>query len=196
MEQELKVFDEDRQTLEQARGGDREAFGQLVSKYQDRIVNILYRFTRNYEDAVDLAQETFIHAFRGLERFKGESTFFTWLYRIAFNQAFSYRRSQKRRPLAQTLSSGEESRGIPEVASNPTSNPVQRAEQKELQRLIEEALSRIEDLLREAIILRDIEGLSYEEISEILSVSLGAVKTRIHRARMRLRKELAGYDEL
>jgi len=192
----LKALDEDRQALERARGGDVEAFGQLVSKYQDRIVNILYRFTRDYEDAVDLAQETFIRAFRGLEKFKGTSTFFTWLYRIALNQALSHTRSRKSRPPAREFSEAEEKRGIAEAASDPASNPVRTVEQRELHRLIGDALSRLDEPLREAIILRDIEGLSYEEISEILSVSLGAVKTRIHRARMRLRKELAGFNEV
>ena len=191
------MFDEDRAALERAKSGDREAFGDLVGKYQDSIVNLILRLVGNYDIAVELAQESFLKAYRGLSKFRLKSSFFTWLYRIATNVALSHRRSEKVRSQAREFTMEEEQLERLEEKGNPGSNPAQTLEEKERQVIIQQALITLEASLRQAVVLRDAEGLSYEEISQVLELPLGTVKSRIHRGRVQLREKLMGYlDEL
>ena len=191
------MFDEDRAALERAKSGDREAFGNLVGKYQDSIVNLILRLVGNYDIAVELAQESFLKAYRGLSKFRLKSSFFTWLYRIATNVALSHRRSEKVRSQAREFTMEEEQLERLEEKGNPGSNPAQTLEEKERQVIIQQALITLEASLRQAVVLRDAEGLSYEEISQVLELPLGTVKSRIHRGRVQLREKLMGHlDEL
>ena len=191
------MFDEDRAALERAKSGDREAFGDLVGKYQDSIVNLILRLVGNYDIAVELAQESFLKAYRGLSKFRLKSSFFTWLYRIATNVALSHRRSEKVRSQAREFTMEEEQLERLEEKGNPGSNPAQTLEEKERQVIIQQALITLEASLRQAVVLRDAEGLSYEEISQVLELPLGTVKSRIHRGRVQLREKLMGHlDEL
>ena len=191
------MFDEDRAALERAKSGDREAFGNLVGKYQDSIVNLILRLVGNYDIAVELAQESFLKAYRGLSKFRLKSSFFTWLYRIATNVALSHRRSEKVRSQAREFAMEEEQLERLEEKGNPGSNPAQTLEEKERQVIIQQALITLEASLRQAVVLRDAEGLSYEEISQVLELPLGTVKSRIHRGRVQLREKLMGHlDEL
>ncbi|HEY3244865.1 MAG TPA: sigma-70 family RNA polymerase sigma factor [Phycisphaerae bacterium] len=177
--------------------GDLAPFGELVRRYQDQVYNTCWRVCGNIEDARDLTQDAFIKALDSIQDFAGKSAFYTWLFRIAVNLAISHRRRARHRQAvsldghaggtdtdqAQRLS--ERLQDLRQVA------PDQAGEQRELQRLVVQALQRLEDDFRTIIVLRDIEGLDYDEIATILDVPRGTVKSRLHRARLALRAAMA-----
>jgi RNA polymerase sigma-70 factor, ECF subfamily len=158
------------------------AFGRIVVEYQDRIFNLCMFMLREKQDAQEAAQDVFVKAYRALGDFKPHATLYTWLYRITVNACIDYRRKAQRLHI-------EEDASIDEIASCDPS-PEMICESKEATGLIQEALAALKPGLRAAILLREIEGLSYEEIAEVLQISIGTVKSRISRAREELRESL------
>lgn len=179
---------DDLQLIEQSIGGDTEAFGQLVLRYQDRLYNSMVHYLRNETEAEDVVQESFILSFTRLKSFQGKSSFYTWLYRIAFNTSVSrQRKSRPRVSLERDLAgSGKELNG-----NSP--RPELKLELDERSSEIMAALGRLNDEHRSILVLREMDELSYEEISEILDLPVGTVRSRLHRARAQLKEELAGY---
>jgi len=175
----------DIELIQQTLDGQTESFGLLVCRYQQRLYNGLVHMLRDEAEAEDATQEAFVLALTKLDSFRNQSAFFTWLYRIAFNAAIS--RMRKKRPvlsLQQDLTdSGMKLRG-------DTERPEDRMCRAEDIELIRSGLSRLAEQHRAILVLREIEGLSYEEISKILKLPIGTVRSRLHRARLQLKEEL------
>ena len=174
-----------------AQRGEAAALSELVIRYQDRVYNTCYRMCRNHADALDLTQTTFVRALEALPRFEIRASFFTWLYRIAVNLTLSQRRAQ-RRPMLRLHGPDEEDRPLEPAAAE--GDPAADVEQQELRERLEEALAQLDAEYRAAVILRDVEGLDYAAIAEILEVPTGTVKSRIFRGRMMLRELLEQKD--
>ncbi len=171
--------------MQAALGGDKEAFGCLVERYQDRVFNMLVRLLGNRDDARDLVQDAFVQAFVKLDSFRGDAKFYTWLYRIAMNLALSHRR--RRRP-TESLDASKENVGEEPMAQQPTAAQdmieCERAEQ------LQQALLNLNEMSRQILVLRELECYSYEAISEILELPVGTVRSRLFRARMQLKEQL------
>ncbi len=168
--------------IERSQGGDPTAFDELVASHEDKIYNLVYRITGNAQDALDAAQEAFIKAFRALPRYRRQASFDTWLYRIATNAALDIVRRRPNTPVVP----------LDKVTlSDHRDNPDAEAERREVQRRIHVALGALAPDHRLIIVLRDLQGLSYEEIAKILRVPLGTVRSRLSRARQALRPFLA-----
>ena len=174
--------------VQQAQGGDGEAFGELVARYQDRIYNTCHRLCHNRADAFDLAQSTFLKALEALPRFEARASFYTWLYRIAVNLTLSHRRTQGRRRTVALAGPDDEIHGHEPATAH--ADAADHVEQTELQRQLTEALDQLDPDFRVAVVLKDIEGMDYATIAEILQVAVGTVKSRIHRGRQTLREIL------
>ena len=180
----------DEQLVERVQRGDKAAFNLLVKKYQQKVVNLVARYVNNPGDVPDVAQEAFIKAYRALPTFRGESAFYTWLYRIAVNTAKNYLTSQGRRPPSSDVEADEaESYGGGE-ALQEVSTPENLARTDEIKRTVFSAIEALPEDLRTAITLRELEGLSYEEIAEIMDCPVGTVRSRIFRAREAIDKKL------
>ena len=180
----------DEQLVERVQRGDKAAFNLLVKKYQHKVVNLVARYVNNPGDVPDVAQEAFIKAYRALPTFRGESAFYTWLYRIAVNTAKNYLTSQGRRPPSSDVEADEaESYGGGE-ALQEVSTPENLALTDEIKRTVFSAIEALPEDLRTAITLRELEGLSYEEIAEIMDCPVGTVRSRIYRARDAIDKKL------
>ncbi len=172
--------------------GQTAAFGELVARYQDRLYNTVLRLVDQPEDARDVVQEALLHAYQSLNSFKGDARFFTWLYRIAINTAISARR---RRRLVLRLQSGAGEGGVLEpVDANETNRPGHALEMAEQEKRVHEALGRLSADHRAVLILKDMEGLRYEEMAEALQVPVGTIRSRLHRARMELREVLLSEE--
>ena len=177
----------DADLVRRCQAGDRASFDPLVLRHQDRIYNALLRFTGDRDRAGDIAQKAFLNAFLKIRDFQGDAAFGTWLYRIAFNLAVSEFRG---RPRERRLAFGEEEDGgMPEPAGNGPA-PGDRLATAETQRAVQEAIRGLDEEFREAVVLRDIEGLSYEEIASVLGIAIGTVRSRLHRARELLKERL------
>lgn len=180
----------DKELVEQARNGNQDAFSQLVIRYQDRVINIVAQRISDRESAYDIAQEVFIKAFRGLAGFKSQSGFYTWLYRIAINTTLSYRRKVRRHgsmlSLDRPLGGDDDEGGRKIEVTDPGDTPGEVALRKEEVDTVREAIASLDDDFNEVIVLRDLQGLSYEEISEVLNCPVGSIKSRLHRARKKL----------
>ena len=173
----------DQQLVERVQKGDKKAFDLLVLKYQQRIVNLVSRFVRNQADALDVTQDAFIKAYRALPNFRGESAFYTWMYRIAVNTAKNYLAVQARRPfgMEQDVSEIEQFEG--ENALKEYATPENLLFRDEIQETVINAIEELPDDLRMAITLREVEGLSYEDIAVAMDCPIGTVRSRIFRAR-------------
>jgi len=182
------VADEDRLLIQRCLQGHVEAFGELVRRYQDRLYNAIFRFLGNADDARDVVQEAFLSAFRGLKKFRGGSQFFTWLYRIAVNHALDWKRRGKTlRALSEAGTATRHNEPAdPSVLASPDWH-LQRLEEDER---VQQALARLPNEYRLVLILRDVDELSYEEIAEVLDIPIGTVRSRLHRARLELRRLL------
>lgn len=178
--------------VRRCQGGDLAAFDLLVGRYQDKVFNAVYRMTGHYEDARDLTQEAFLKALAGLDRFRGGSSFYTWIFRIAANAAISWRRKSGRVTAADLAGTDAPLPGTTVGAGSGPAGPQQAAETSEAAVEVQRALDKLDPEFRAALVLKDIEGCDYEEIAEILEVPLGTVKSRIHRARMEMRRHLEG----
>jgi RNA polymerase sigma-70 factor (ECF subfamily) len=182
--------------IEEARAGNQAAFGELVHRYQAKLQTILTGMVQNPEDAQDLMQEVLIKAHRGLRQFGASATFYTWLYRIAVNTCIDFRRSSRRRLTPVSLS--EEilaDAGFEPADTRADADPHRVAVVRELQERVNAAIAELPEPFRTAVVLRDIEGRTQQEIAEIMQCPLGTVKTRIHRGRLELRRALAPYVE-
>ena len=178
-----------------AAGGDTEAFERLVRTYENKIYHLALRMCGSSEEASDIAQEAFLAAWRGLPSFRGEANFATWLYRLTSNAALDYLRRQKKE--RGDMSLDDEDLGLDAVDTGP--GPQDAAERTEVRAAVAAGLQQLSEGHRQVLVLREIQGLSYEEIADVLEVDLGTVKSRISRARTALRKillengNLSGY---
>ena len=173
----------DAELVERVQRGDKRAFDLLVSKYQSKVFTIIGRFINDQAEVYDVAQDTFIKAFRALPNFRGDSAFYTWIYRIAINTAKNYLTARGRRPPASDIDSQEaESYGVG-VALRENASPEQLLMKEQLQEVIFTTIEELPADLRKSITLREIEGMSYEEIAEVMNCPVGTVRSRIFRAR-------------
>ena len=178
-----------------AAGGDEESFARLVSLHEKRVYTLALRMTGDREDAEDVAQEAFLSAWRGLPSFRGEAGFSTWLYRLTSNAAIDQLRKGKRQREEASLDDGDLPLDVPDRQPGPQ----EAAESAELQRAVADGLRELSEDHRQILLLREYQGLSYDEIAQALEVDLGTVKSRISRARRALRKillergNLSGY---
>ena len=175
---------DDRRLIAECLAGRTAAFGELVRRYQDRLYNAVLRVVDTAEDAADVVQDAFLNAYQSLNSFKGDSEFFTWLYRIAFNAAISLRRRKK----AVLSFDGGDAR----VATEPVdpadyTRPGVALERSEEDAQLLAALNRLSPEHRMVLVLKDLEGQKYEDIAEVLDVPIGTIRSRLHRARMELR---------
>jgi len=172
--------------------GDTSAFEEIVLKYQDKIYNLCRHMLQNAHDAEDAAQDVFVKAYQNLNRFKPEASLLTWLYRIAINTCIDFRRKPFFESLFKTSKEGDVF-AVDQLSDLPS--PERLYESKQISHAIQLALVRLSKKLRTVIVLKEIEGLSYEEIAEILEVSIGTVKSRISRAREELKELLINFRE-
>lgn len=186
------VSEEDARILRGLRAGIEDAYEELISRYEQPIYGMVYRLLGNQTDACDVVQEVFLKVFRGVHSFREQSSLRTWIYRIAVNEAHNHRRWFLRhgRHEVSIESDAYDHGNSVEQAADPGRSPYEQAVNSENRTLIERALTRVNPIFRTAVVLRDIQNLSYEEIAEILQVSLGTVKSRILRGREALRREL------
>ena len=177
--------------------GDKGAFDALVLKYQHKLVKLVMRYVRNPAEAEDIAQEAFIKAYRALPQFRGDSAFYTWLYRIAINTAKNAVVSRDRSPIEYDLdrNNTDESYDMQGRMKDPDT-PEGLVLTDEIRTTVNAAIEALPEDLRTAIVLRELEGLSYEEIAAILSLPIGTVKSRLNRARLTLRGKLEPLKEL
>lgn len=178
----------------QAREGDTRAFGELVRRYEGKIFRLAQHITQNREDTEDVLQETFLKAYEHLDQFKGDSKFYTWIVRIAVNQALMKlrrRKTDKSVSLDETIDTGEDT--ITREIAAWDEDPEQRFSREELGEILDTAVDSLEPAYRSVFVLRDIEELSTEETAEALNLSVPAVKSRLLRARLQLREKLTRY---
>ncbi len=180
----------DKELVKRVQKGDKGAFDLLVLKYEHKIVNLVMRYVRDPELALDISQEAFIKAYRALPRFRGDSAFYTWLYRIAVNTAKNYLAAQRRRPADIELDLQEPEQYGLHAKLKETDTPEGVALGMELQETLERAIQALPDDLRTAIILRELDGMSYEEIAQTMDCPVGTVRSRIFRARDAIGKKV------
>jgi RNA polymerase sigma-70 factor, ECF subfamily len=174
----------DQVLVERVQRGDKQAFGLLVSKYQRKLIRLLSRMVRDPAEVEDVAQEAFIKAYRALPGFRGESAFYTWLYRIGINTAKNFLAAKGRRAPTSTEFDSEEAEGFEDGEQLRDNNTPERIlMSKEIGNTVNAAMTELPDDLRTAIVLREIDGLSYEEIAQIMDCPIGTVRSRIFRAR-------------
>lgn len=181
----------DQQLVVRAQHGDQKAFGLLVSKYQRKLARLLSRLIRDPAEVEDVTQETFIKAYRALGNFRGDSAFYTWLYRIGINTAKNYLVSQGRRAPTRTEFDSEEAEGFEEgelLRDNNT--PERMLLSKQIGETVNSAMEALPEELRTAITLREIEGMSYEDIAKMMDCPIGTVRSRIFRAREAVAEKL------
>jgi RNA polymerase sigma-70 factor (ECF subfamily) len=174
----------DQQLVERAQRGDKHAFELLIAKYQRRLARLISRFVRDAAEVEDVTQEAFIKAYRALPAFRGESAFYTWLYRIGINTAKNYLLSQGRRVPTTTALDADEAEGFEEAALlHEVSTPENEMMSRQVVEVVNSSLQQLPDDLRTALTLREIDGLSYEEIATVMDCPVGTVRSRIFRAR-------------
>jgi RNA polymerase sigma-70 factor (ECF subfamily) len=173
----------DRTLVERVQRGDKAAFDVLVRKYQHKIIKLVTRYVHDSTEALDVAQEAFIKAYRALPGFRGDSAFYTWLYRIAINTAKNHLVAESRRPLDHGVDLQDPEQYDMQARLRDVDTPERLLLTEEIQRTVEDAIAQLPEDLRTAIVLREIEGLSYEEIAEAMSCPVGTVRSRIFRAR-------------
>ncbi|HEY2923856.1 MAG TPA: sigma-70 family RNA polymerase sigma factor [Candidatus Eisenbacteria bacterium] len=180
----------DEELVRKSKEDDERAFGELVSRYESKIYSLALRMVRNPEDAEDVLQDTFLRAYRGIKSFQGASTFSTWIYRITANSALM--RLRKKQLPTVSIENADE-RETPVSIVDWTPGPVEQLLNKELQHEMDEAIEALPPEFRQVFVLRDVEEMSNAEVAEILDLSVAAVKSRLHRARIKVRNRLAGY---
>jgi RNA polymerase sigma-70 factor, ECF subfamily len=187
-------LDVDRELLAQAQAGDLSAFEALVEKHRDKVYGVALRMTRSEADAAEITQETFLSAFQHLPEFRGEAAFGSWVHRIAANHALMRLRHQNVVTAAEEELTGPEFNERGSWVEYPSNDWSRRADEKaldaELGTAIQRATDRLPNRYREVFVLKDVEGLSYEQISEITGDSIPAIKSRLHRARLELREAI------
>jgi RNA polymerase sigma-70 factor (ECF subfamily) len=180
----------DKELVKRVQKGDKGAFDLLVLKYEHKIVNLVMRYVRDQDIALDISQEAFIKAYRALPRFRGDSAFYTWLYRIAVNTAKNYLAAQRRRPADIELDLQDPDQYGLHAKLKETDTPEAVALSDELQEILERAIQALPEDLRTAIVLRELDGMSYEEIAQTMDCPVGTVRSRIFRARDAIGKKV------
>lgn len=180
----------DQQLVERVQQGDKNAFNLLVLKYQSKVISLISRYVRNQADVADVAQEAFIKAYRALPNFRGESAFYTWLYRIAVNTAKNYLVSQGRRAPANDVDVEDAEYYDGSDALREFASPERLMLSDEIKKVIFDTLETLPEELRMAISLRELDGMSYEDISIVMECPVGTVRSRIFRAREAIDKKL------
>lgn len=181
----------DQALVERAQKGEKRAFELLVAKYQRRLKRLLSRFIRDEHEVEDVVQEAFIKAYRALPNFRGDSAFYTWLYRIGINTAKNFLATSGRRPMISSEVANEDGESLDLIDQMPDYNtPETMLANKQILQTVEAAVAKLPEDLNRAITLREIEGLSYEEIAEVMDCPIGTVRSRIFRAREVIAKDL------
>ncbi len=173
----------DQLLVERVQKGDKHAFDLLISKYQHRIVNLVRRYVSDPDEALDVAQESFIKAYRAIKNFRGDSAFYTWLYRIAINTAKNWLVAQKRRPPLSDIDAADAEQYDFDSRLKEKGTPENELLREEIKRTVFDSISALPEDLRTAIMLREMEGMSYEEIATTMECPIGTVRSRIFRAR-------------
>ncbi|WP_416307772.1 RNA polymerase sigma factor RpoE [Neptunicella sp. SCSIO 80796] len=173
----------DQQIVERVQQGDKNAFNLLVIKYQHKVTHLVSRYVRNSGDVADVAQEAFIKAYRALANFRGESAFYTWLYRIAVNTAKNYLVAQGRKPPVSDVDAEEADYYDGSDALKEHASPERKMMSDQMEAMVFDTLDKLPEDLRMAITLRELEGLSYEDIANVMDCPVGTVRSRIFRAR-------------
>jgi RNA polymerase sigma-70 factor, ECF subfamily len=181
--------DRERSVLEAVKAGQTHRFEELVAAYQNRLFGAMFVMLGDRQDAEDITQEAFTRAFLKLEAFQAKSSFFTWLHRIAFNLAIDMRRREKRARNIGKVSMEVASESLESSEASPS----EESERSEAQQKIYDALAKIDPERRAVIALRDLQGMDYAEIADVLAIPIGTVRSRLHRARIELKEILAGY---
>ncbi len=184
----------DLEKVRASQAGDREAFDYLIEKYKDVVYAVAYRFARDPDLAMDLAQDTFIRAYKGIKSFKGRSSFSTWLYRIAMNTCIDFTRKHSRSVASQAVPEevAEYADSEP-ITRKPTRGPSKQVLTKELGEQIQDAIEALPEYHKSVFVLYEIEGMSYKEIADVVGCSIGTVMSRLHYARKKLRVMLEPY---
>lgn len=178
----------DQELIAAALARDTAAFGELVSRYQNRLYGALVHMTGSAEDAKDVAQEAFVLAFQKLATFRGDSQFYSWLFRIAMNASVNFRR--KNRSMGASIEATKERIGLEPTDPRRDTQPDQPMEQLERQRIVREALAQMTEEFRIPLVMAEMEEMKYEEIADLLKCPIGTVRSRIHRGRAELREKL------
>lgn len=173
----------DQLLVDRVRAGDKQAFDLLVLKYQHRIVKLIMRYVKDPAEAMDVSQEAFLKAYRAIPRFRGDSAFYTWMYRIAINTAKNHLVAARRRPLEYASEIAEPEQFDWHMNLQDADSPEREAMGDELRKIVEETIAGLPDDLRSAIVLREVDGLTYDEIAQVMECPVGTVRSRIFRAR-------------
>jgi RNA polymerase sigma-70 factor (ECF subfamily) len=184
------VIADDLALIRRCRSGDVEAFGDLVLRHQDRLFGTLVHMLGSFEDARDAAQDAFVLAFQKLDSFRGDSAFYSWLFRIAYNAAVTGRRKGRRERQHASVEAGRDQTGSEPLDERPTADPSYSVQSEERQALVRRGLDELPEEYRTVLVLKEMEGLRYEEIAEMVGCPIGTVRSRIHRAREELRTKL------
>lgn len=182
------VDPDDQRLIAECLNGRAEAFGELVVRYQDRLYGTLATVLGSADEALDVSQDAFVHAFRKLDTFRGQSAFYSWLFRIAMNAAVSRKRKSRRASVS--LEAARERSGLEPADTHPAARPGYSLEASERQERVRAALAELSEEFRTVLVLKEMEGLKYEEIAEIVECPIGTVRSRIHRARAEMREKL------
>jgi RNA polymerase sigma-70 factor, ECF subfamily len=183
----------DEELVRIAQGGDTRAFDELVRRYQEKVYRLSYKILRNEDDASEALQDAFLSAYRGLGNFKSESTFSTWLYRVATNASLMKYRKRREGHVSLEQSQSPNRESEPLQIPDWTQQPMQDLLDSETRQVMEEGIARLPEELRTVFVLRDLEEKSNAEVAEILELTVAAVKSRLHRARIALRDRLSRY---
>ncbi|MFT7686203.1 MAG: RNA polymerase sigma-70 factor (ECF subfamily) [Candidatus Azotimanducaceae bacterium] len=181
----------DKQLVARVQRGDKRAYDLLVLKYQHKIIGLVSRYLRDQDEVLDVTQEAFIKAYRALPRFRGDSAFYTWLYRIAINTAKNHLVSKSRRPPDTDLDIDESEFQEASGALSQMENPENSLATEQLKKVVYQAIDELAEDLKAAVTLREFEGLSYEEIAVVMDCPVGTVRSRIFRAREAIEKKIA-----
>ena len=189
----MSTAEGDQQLVERVQAGDKRAFDLLVLKYQHKIFSLISRYVKDADEVQDVAQEAFIKAYRALPRFRGDSAFYTWLYRIAVNTAKNYLVSRNRRPPSSDVEVEDAEFFEGPSALKQIENPESLLFGDELKAVVQQALETLPEDLRVALTLREFDGLSYEDIANVMECPVGTVRSRLHYAKQQLQAYLKDY---
>lgn len=186
----VEAQESDQQLVERVQKGDKAAFDLLVIKYQHRVLGLVSSYVKDYQEVQDVAQEAFIKAYRAIDRFRGDSSFYTWLYRIAVNTAKNHLVSKGRKLPESDIDVHDPEFLDGESSLKVVDTPEANLYRDEMERIIYDAISRLPDELRTAVMLREFDGLSYDEIAHVMNCPVGTVRSRIFRAREAIDREI------
>lgn len=185
----------DQELVVRVQKGDKRAFDLLVLKYQQRIIKLISRYIKDQSEVLDVTQEAFIKAYRAIAKFRGDSAFYTWLYRIAINTAKNYLVSRGRRPPSSDIDADEIEKIDAPATMRDGDSPEALAMRDEVMQTVSTTIERLPEELRTAILLRELEGMSYEEIAQTMECPVGTVRSRIFRAREAIDKQLRELEK-